>query len=461
MEPSRHPRVKAWSGRFAAATHQEVEKFTTSFPFDRRLYEEDIAGSIAHCRMLARQKIISQKDGQTIVAGLKQILREFRTSSFVAHPSDEDIHMAVERRLYELVGPVAGKLHTARSRNDQIATDLRLYVRKQIAVTDQRVATLQKALAKVARRELQTILPGFTHLQAAQPILLSHHLLAYAFMLQRDRERLHDQLERVNVLPLGSGALAGTTFPIDREYVAKQLGFTRVSLNSLDAVSDRDFVAEFLATLALLGVHLSRLCEDLILWCSPQFAFVELPDEFATGSSMMPQKKNPDVAELIRGKTGRLIGNLTALLAMLKALPMAYNRDLQEDKEPLFDSVDTVQSSLAVLAPLIAALRFDRARMQEAATAGFTLATELADYLAAKGMPFREAHEVVGRIVRSCIERRISLESLSVDELRTFSKLFDRDVHQWLNPAAAIARRRAIGGTAPENIEIQLKALKL
>jgi argininosuccinate lyase len=461
MEPSRHPRVKAWSGRFAAATHQEVEKFTTSFPFDRRLYEEDIAGSIAHCRMLARQKIISQKDGQTIVAGLKQILREFRTSSFVTHPSDEDIHMAVERRLYELVGPVAGKLHTARSRNDQIATDLRLYVRKQIAVTDQRVATLQKALAKVARRELQTILPGFTHLQPAQPILLSHHLLAYAFMLQRDRERLHDQLERVNVLPLGSGALAGTTFPIDREYVAKQLGFTRVSLNSLDAVSDRDFVAEFLATLALLGVHLSRLCEDLILWCSPQFAFVELPDEFATGSSMMPQKKNPDVAELIRGKTGRLIGNLTALLAMLKALPMAYNRDLQEDKEPLFDSVDTVQSSLAVLAPLIAALRFDRARMQEAATAGFTLATELADYLAAKGMPFREAHEVVGRIVRSCIERRISLESLSVDELRTFSKLFDRDVHQWLNPAAAIARRRAIGGTAPENIEIQLKALKL
>jgi argininosuccinate lyase len=369
--------------------------------------------------------------------------------------------MAVERRLYELVGPVAGKLHTARSRNDQIATDLRLYVRKQIAVTDQRVATLQKALAKVARRELQTILPGFTHLQPAQPILLSHHLLAYAFMLQRDRERLHDQLERVNVLPLGSGALAGTTFPIDREYVAKQLGFTRVSLNSLDAVSDRDFVAEFLATLALLGVHLSRLCEDLILWCSPQFAFVELPDEFATGSSMMPQKKNPDVAELIRGKTGRLIGNLTALLAMLKALPMAYNRDLQEDKEPLFDSVDTVQSSLAVLAPLIAALRFDRARMKEAATAGFTLATELADYLAAKGMPFREAHEVVGRIVRSCIERRISLESLSVDELRTFSKLFDRDVHQWLNPAAAIARRRAIGGTAPENIEIQLKALKL
>jgi argininosuccinate lyase len=379
----------------------------------------------------------------------------------VAHPSDEDIHMAVERRLYELVGPVAGKLHTARSRNDQIATDLRLYVRKQIAVTDQRVATLQKALAKVARRELQTILPGFTHLQPAQPILLSHHLLAYAFMLQRDRERLHDQLERVNVLPLGSGALAGTTFPIDREYVAKQLGFTRVSLNSLDAVSDRDFVAEFLATLALLGVHLSRLCEDLILWCSPQFAFVELPDEFATGSSMMPQKKNPDVAELIRGKTGRLIGNLTALLAMLKALPMAYNRDLQEDKEPLFDSVDTVQSSLAVLAPLIAALRFDRARMKEAATAGFTLATELADYLAAKGMPFREAHEVVGRIVRSCIERRISLESLSVDELRTFSKLFDRDVHQWLNPAAAIARRRAIGGTAPENIETQLKALKL
>lgn len=452
---------KAWSGRFQKPTDVAVERFSSSLPFDRRLYEEDIAASIAHCQMLAKQKIISRAEAQQIIKGLRTIREEFRRGAFVPLPSDEDIHMAVERRLYELVGPVAGKLHTARSRNDQIATDLRLFVRRHIAEVDRRLRSLQKALAVTARRELRTVMPGLTHLQPAQPILLSHHLLAYAAMFERDRSRLADQLPRVNVLPLGSGALAGTTFNIDRHYVAKLLKFSAISTNSLDAVSDRDFIVEFLSTLALVGIHLSRFCEDLILWCSEPFSFVELPDEFATGSSMMPQKKNPDVAELIRGKSGRLVANLVSLLVALKALPMAYNRDLQEDKEPLFDSVDTVESSLELLARMVTKLRFNRARMRQAASAGFTLATELADYLAAKGVPFREAHEIVGRIVRHCLGRQRRLEELSVGELREFSPKFDDSVKGWLDPLAAVERRRSPGGTAPENIIAQLRALKL
>ncbi|GBD26413.1 Argininosuccinate lyase [bacterium HR30] len=455
------PPAKAWSGRFAKPTDEAVERFCSSLSFDQRLYEEDIEASIAHCRMLAKQKIISQREARQIIRGLNAIREEFRHATFVPLPTDEDIHMAVERRLYELAGPVAGKLHTARSRNDQIATDLRLFVRRHIAEVDRRLRTLQEALGAAALRELHTVAPGFTHLQPAQPILLSHHLLAYAAMLERDRSRLADQLPRVNVLPLGSGALAGTTFNIDRNYVAKLLKFSAISMNSLDAVSDRDFIVEFLAALALIGVHLSRFCEDLILWSSAQFSFVDLPEEFATGSSMMPQKKNPDVAELIRGKSGRLVANLVSLLVTLKGLPMSYNRDLQEDKEPLFDSVDAVESSLDVLARMVSKLRFNRERMREAATAGFTLATELADYLASKGIPFREAHEIVGRIVRYCVERKRRLEELSLAELRSFCSKFDESVRPWLDPLAAVARRQAPGGTSPENVKAQLRALKL
>jgi argininosuccinate lyase len=443
----------------AGATHPLVEAFTTSYPVDSRLYAYDIAGSVAHCRMLARQRIIAPREAQRIVAGLRAIKRELERGTFRTHPGDEDIHMAIERRLIERIGRVGGKLHTARSRNDQVVLDLRLYVRDAITSLRAEVAALQRALGRLARRHAGAIMPGYTHLQAAQPILFAHHLLAYVEMLARDDARLADCRVRTDVLPLGSGALAGTTFPIDRAFVARQLGFRAVSENSLDAVGDRDFAAELLAALAILGMHLSRLADEIVLWSSQQFGFVELPDEFATGSSIMPQKKNPDIAELIRGKSGRLYGNLMALLTILKGLPLAYNRDLQEDKAPLFDSVDTVQASLAVLTALVPRLHVRTDRMRAAATVGYTLATELADYLATKGVPFRQAHGAVGRIVRAAIAANRPLEDFTLAELRRFSPAFGPDVRRWLTPDAAVKRRRAIGGTAPANVERRLKAL--
>jgi argininosuccinate lyase len=445
-------RHKAWAGRMAEATHPLVEAFTASYPVDSRLYHYDIAGSIAHCRMLAKQRIIAPREAQRIVAGLRAIEREFERGAFRVKPEDEDIHMAVERRLIEKIGSVGGKLHTARSRNDQVALDLRLYVRDA-------VAALRLALAKLARKHAGAIMPGYTHLQPAQPILFAHHLLAYVEMLARDDGRLGDCAVRADVLPLGAGALAGTTFPIDRAFVARQLGFRAVSENSLDAVGDRDFAAELLAALAILGMHLSRFADEIVLWSSPQFGFVELPDAFATGSSMMPQKKNPDVAELIRGRSGRLYGNLLALLTVLKGLPLAYNRDLQEDKAPVFDSVDTVRASLQVLAALVPRLRVRTDRMRAAAAVGYTLATELADYLATKGVPFRRAHTVVGAIVQAAIAEGRMLEDFSLTELRRFSPAFGRDVRRWLTHEAAVKRRRAVGGTAPANVERRLKAL--
>jgi argininosuccinate lyase len=443
----------------AEATHPLVEAFTTSYPVDCRLYRYDIAGSIAHCRMLAKQRIIPQRDGQRIVAGLKAVKRELDSAIFRVKPGDEDIHMAIERRLIEKIGPVGGKLHTARSRNDQVVLDLRLYVRDAIAGIRAEIAALQRALAKLARKHAGAIMPGYTHLQPAQPILFAHHLLAYVAMLARDDGRLADCLVRADVLPLGAGALAGTTFPIDRAYVARQLGFRAVSENSLDAVGDRDFAAELLAGLAIVGMHLSRFAEELVLWTSPQFGFIELPDAFATGSSMMPQKKNPDIAELIRGRSGRLYGNLLNLLTVLKGLPLAYNRDLQEDKEPVFDSVDTVRASLAILAALVPRLRVRTDRMRAAAATGYMLATELADYLATKGVPFRQAHGVVGAVVQAAIAAGRMLEDFSVTELRRFSPAFDRDVKRWLTHEAAVKRRRAVGGTAPANVERRLRAL--
>ncbi|HSP96122.1 MAG TPA: argininosuccinate lyase [Candidatus Dormibacteraeota bacterium] len=450
---------KAWSGRMAEATHPLVEAFTTSYPIDCRLYPYDIAGSIAHARMLARRRIIPARDASRIVGGLGRIRREFERGAFKPRPQDEDVHMAIERRLIELLGPVGGKLHTARSRNDQIALDLRLFVRDAGSAIRRHIGELRRALGRQARRHAGAVMPGFTHLQPAQPVLFAHHLLAYVEMLERDDARLADCLRRANVLPLGAGALAGTTFPIDRAFVARALGFAAVSENSLDAVSDRDFVAELLAALAILGMHLSRFADEIVLWSSQQFGFIELPDAFATGSSMMPQKKNPDVGELVRGKTGRLYGNLVNLLTMLKGLPLAYNRDLQEDKTPLFDSVDTVTASLEVLSAMVPRLRVRTDRLRAAASAGYTLATELADYLAGKGVPFRDAHGVVGAIVQSAIAEGRQLEDLSLAELRTFSPAFSRDVKRWLTLDAAVKRRKATGGTSPANVERRLKTL--
>jgi len=451
---------KAWSGRMAEPTHHLVESFTTSFPFDRRLYAHDIAGSIAHCEMLARQRILPRREAARIIAALRQIRAEFDRDTFRPAAGDEDIHMAVERRLIEKIGRIGGKLHTARSRNDQVALDLRLFLRTEGAAVRALVQRVRGALAVLGARHGDLIMPGYTHLQPAQPVLFAHHCLAYAEMLGRDAGRFADCLNRLDVLPLGSGALAGTTFPIDRHDVARRLGFASVSNNSMDAVSDRDFAAEFLAAAAITGMHLSRLAEDLILWSSQEFGFVELPDAFATGSSIMPQKKNPDVAELIRGKTGRLYGNLIALLTTLKGLPLTYNRDLQEDKEPVFDSVDTLKASLEVLDALLPALRVRTERVRAAATAGYTLATELADYLATKNVPFREAHRIVGEIVRHCLATNRPLEQLPLSALRRFSPHFTADVRQWLSADAAVRRRRAVGGTAPQSVHRQLRQLQ-
>jgi len=447
---------KAWAGRMAEPTNALVEAFSTSFPFDRRLYAQDIAGSIAHCRMLGCQGIIPRRESTKIIRALKEIKREFELDQFVTNPGDEDIHMAVERRLIEKLGAVGGKLHTARSRNDQVVLDLRLYLREETAKVRRELRAVRRALAALAKRHADVIMPGYTHLQPAQPVLFAHHLLAYAEMLARDDGRFSDAARRMDVLPLGSGALAGTTFPIDRRSVAEELGFAEVSINSMDSVGDRDFAAEFLAAGAIVGMHLSRLAEDLILWSSQEFGFVELPDAFATGSSIMPQKKNPDVAELIRGKTGRLYGNLMALLTTLKGLPMTYNRDLQEDKEPIFDTVDTLHGALGVLAAMLPALGVRADRMRASATAGFTLATELADYLSGKGVPFREAHGIVGKIVQFCVAKGIGLEDLAIEQLQRFSPHFASDVHGWLTAEAAVRRRRAVGGTSPVNLRRQL-----
>jgi argininosuccinate lyase len=450
---------KAWSGRIAAATSPLVESFTTSFPVDRRLYPFDVEGSIAHCRMLAKQRILNRRESARIIAGLESIQRELDRGTFPESPADEDIHMAVERRLIEKIGPLGGKLHTARSRNDQVALDLRLYQKNAIGEIRRGIASLQQALVRLAAKHVDAVMPGYTHLQTAQPVLFAHHLLAYVEMLRRDDSRLASCLQRTDVLPLGAGALAGTTFRIDPHFVARQLGFSAISQNSMDAVSDRDFALEFLAAAAILGAHLSRFAEELVLWSSQEFGFIQLPDSFATGSSMMPQKKNPDVAELIRGKTGRLYGNLVSLLTTVKALPLTYNRDLQEDKLPLFDTHDTLTACLSVLAELVPRLFVDEKRMRAAAEAGYTLATELADYLATKGVPFREAHGIVGRVVRRAIETRRSLRDFQVAELRTYSPHFGPDVKRWLSLDAAVRRRSAPGGTAPANVRRRLKAL--
>jgi argininosuccinate lyase len=452
---------KLWGGRFRSETADSVVAFTASIAVDSRLYRHDIMGSIAHAKMLAKQRIIPSRDARKIVRGLETIQREIDSGKFAFSPADEDIHMNIERRLTELIGPAGGKLHTARSRNDQVALDMRLYLRDEVKIITASLHALQLELAKSAKKYLDVIMPGYTHLQRAQPVLFSHHLLAYFDMFERDRERLAGCLERINVLPLGSGALAGTTFPIDRRYVAKLLGFPRVSKNSIDAVSDRDFLLEFLASSSILFVHLSRLADELVLWSTQEFGFVELPDGYCTGSSMMPQKKNPDVLELIRGKTGRVFGHLQALLTIMKGLPLAYNRDLQEDKVPLFDTADTVKASVKIMREIIAGMKIMPERMLDAAQDGFMNATDLADYLAARGLPFRAAHQVAGRVVQFCMTQAKRIEELSLAELRRFSDRIEKDVYEYLSADAAVDRRRASGGTARKNVVRRLKELRM
>jgi argininosuccinate lyase len=438
-----------------------VEAFTASVAVDSRLFRHDIMGSIAHAKMLAKQRIIPARDAQRIVRGLKAIEREIDSGKFVFSPADEDIHMNIERRLSDMIGAAGGKLHTARSRNDQVALDMRLYLREEVEVIDEGLRTVQWTLAQAAKKHLDVIMPGYTHLQRAQPVLLSHHLLAYYDMFGRDRERFAECLTRINVLPLGSGALAGTTFPIDRAYVAKLLNFPRISKNSIDAVSDRDFVLEFLAAAAILFVHLSRLAEELVLWSSQEFAFVELPDGYCTGSSMMPQKKNPDVPELIRAKSGRVFGHLQALLTIMKGLPLAYNRDLQEDKVPLFDTADTVKASVKIMGEVVAGMSVKHERMRDAVRDGFMNATDLADYLVERGVPFRGAHEAAGRIVQFCAKQGKRIEELSLAELQRFSPKIDKNVYRYLSAEAVVGRRRALGGTARQNVARRLKELRV
>ncbi|HHW91779.1 MAG TPA: argininosuccinate lyase [Firmicutes bacterium] len=449
--------MKLWGGRFAKATDALVEVFTASIGFDRRLYRQDIQGSIAHTKMLVRQGILSPTEGEKIIAGLQEIAGEIERGQFTFTAAREDIHMHIEARLQEKIGPVAGKIHTARSRNDQVATDLHLYVKEETAAVLALIAELQGTILHLAEKHLGVIMPGYTHLQRAQPILFSHHLLAYFEMLERDWQRFRDCARRADSSPLGAGALAGTSFPIDRHYTASQMGFSSCYRNSVDAVSDRDFVLEFLAAAAILMQHLSRFCEELILWSSQEFAFIELDDAFTTGSSIMPQKKNPDVPELIRGKTGRVYGNLIALLTTMKGLPLAYNKDLQEDKEPLFDTVDTIKNCLTIFAPLLASLEVKEETMERAAAEGFANATDAADYLAKKGVPFREAHRVVGNIVRYCLEEEKGLADLTLEEFRRFSPVFGMDITGVIQTKSVVAARESYGGTAAGQVERALK----
>jgi len=449
-------RRKLWSGRFTEETDRLVEIFTASLPFDMRLYDHDIEGSIAHCRMLEKQGIIPPADAGKIVEALAEIRADIGSGAFRFVQTDEDIHMAVERGLIKRIGPAGGKVHTGRSRNDQVSLDMRLYLRDEIGEILKLVVELEKTLVALAKREIDTIMPGYTHMQKAQPVLLSHYLLAFREMLERDAARLAECLERVNVMPLGSAALAGTSLPLDRKYTAKLLGFKAISANSMDAVSDRDFVAEFIFDAGLLMMHLSRFCEDLIIWSSGEFGFVEISDAYTTGSSIMPQKKNPDVAELVRGKTGRVYGNLIRILTVLKGLPMTYNRDLQEDKEPLFDTVDTVKMSLNVLSGMAGNLDFNRQRMLEEAAKGFSTATDVAEYLVTRGVPFREAHGIVGRLVAYCIAKGKDLPDLSLRELRKFYTGFDDEVYAVIPVKKAVNARHTIGGTAKKEVLRQI-----
>ena len=443
---------KLWGGRFAEPTDAFVQRFTASVAFDRRLYRQDISGSIAHARMLCKVAVLSEAERDAIIGGLERVEGEIDRGEFVWSVALEDVHMNIEARLTALVGEVGKKLHTARSRNDQVATDVRLYLRDELDVLYVDLARLLTTLVDLAEREADAIMPGFTHLQTAQPVTFGHHMLAWFEMLARDRGRLRDCRARMNEMPLGAAALAGTSFPIDREMTAQLLGFDRPCANSLDAVADRDFALEFTAAASMLMVHLSRMSEELVLWTCAQFDFVRLPDRFCTGSSIMPQKKNPDVPELVRGTTGRVIGSLNTLLVLMKGQPLAYNKDNQEDKEPLFDAVDTVRDCLKAYTDMLPAIELNHAAMRAAAQRGYATATDLADYLVRKGVAFRDAHEIVGRTVRHAVAHNLELGALTVAELQRFSPLIDQDVAGVLTLEGSVNARDHFGGTAPAQV---------
>jgi len=451
---------KLWGGRFQQPTDAFVEKFTASVTFDQRLAPYDIAGSIAHAQMLANVKVLSQDEADTIIKGLTGILAEIEAGEFDWQVSLEDVHMNIEARLTERVGEVGKKLHTGRSRNDQVATDIRLFMRDGIDAVIEGIGRFAAQLLVLAEKEADTLLPGFTHLQPAQPVSFGHHMMAWFEMLVRDLERMQDCRKRVNRMPLGAAALAGTSYPIDRAFTCKQLGFDAVCENSLDAVSDRDFAIEFASAASILMMHLSRFSEELILWSSSQFGFIDLGDAFCTGSSIMPQKKNPDVPELVRGKSGRVTGHLVSLLMLMKSQPLAYNKDNQEDKEPLFDTLDTVLDSLKVYADMMGSITLHREAMRKAATEGYTTATDLADYLVGKGVAFRDAHEVVGKAVHAAIEAGKDLSELTLDELQGFSRVISDDVYEVLTLEGSVNARAHVGGTAPANVRKAIKEAK-
>ncbi|MFD2658059.1 argininosuccinate lyase [Gracilibacillus thailandensis] len=449
--------MKLWGGRFTKPTNELVDEYTASISFDKKLAQYDIQGSLAHVEMLAKCEIIPSEDAETIKKGLKVVAEKIKAGEAELTEANEDIHMNVEKLLIDEVGAVGGKLHTGRSRNDQVALDMRLYLRDSLVTLVELLKNLQEALVKQAKANLDTILPGYTHLQRAQPVLFAHHMMAYVSMFERDVERLSDSFKRVNRSPLGAGALAGTTFPIDRHYVAEKLNFDGVVENSLDAVSDRDFVVEFLSNASLTIMHLSRLSEELVQWSSAEFNFVELDDAFCTGSSMMPQKKNPDVAELVRGKTGRVYGNLMGMLTTLKGLPIAYNKDMQEDKEGMFDTMETLKGALALFAPMIETMEVKKENMYAAVAEDFSNATDLADYLVNKDLPFREAHAVVGQVVLHCIQENKYLLDLSLADFQSFSELINEDIYDVLSPKSVVNARNVVGGTAKNRVKDQIE----
>ncbi|QTA82255.1 Argininosuccinate lyase [Desulfonema limicola] len=451
---------KLWDGRFTQSTDKLVEKFTSSIDVDKRLYAYDIEGSIAHCTMLAEVSVITDKERDVLIAGLNQIKTEIEQGQFIYDDSLEDIHMHIESRLFQITGKTAHKLHTARSRNDQVALDIRMYLREETRHIVSALNELRKILVSLAENNITTVLPGYTHLQRAQPVLLSHHLMAYYEMFTRDQQRFEDCLKRINVMPLGSAALAGTTYPIDRHFTAKLLDFPIVSSNSMDSVADRDFAVEFLSSASLCMIHFSRLSEELILWSSSEFSFIEISDAFTTGSSIMPQKKNPDVCEIVRGKTGRVFGDLMALLTLMKSLPMAYNRDMQEDKEPLFDGADTLKMCIEVYIRMLPNIRFKHDVMEQAASKGFLNATDMADYLVNKGLPFRQAHSAAGRTVSYAILNKKEIHELSIKELQSFSELISEDIFSFLTKEQMINRRKSFGGTGLDNVKAAIAKAK-
>ncbi len=451
---------KLWGGRFSQKTSKLLDEFNASISFDKRLFGDDIKGSVAHALVLEKAGILSKQETQKIISGLMTVSKEISRGKLPLTADKEDIHMAVEARLTELVGPLGGKLHTGRSRNDQIATDIRLYLKDEIKGILTLLKTLKSVIVKVAEDNIECIMPGYTHLQRAQPVLFSHHMLSYFEMLTRDEERFTGALTRTDRLPLGSGALAGSPYKLDRKYAAKMLGFSEITNNSIDAVSDRDFAIEFVSASAMLMMHLSRLSEELIIWATSEFGFIELSDAFSTGSSIMPQKKNPDIPELVRGKTARVYGNLMTLLTMMKGLPLAYNKDMQEDKEPLFDTVDTVKAVLEIMSPMLLEMKINAEKMIEATKEGFLTATDAADYLTAREMPFREAHEITGKIVAYSIKEGKTLEDLTLDEWRSFSELFDDDIKKVVTPRHSLNSRKVFGGTALTEVKKRLKQIE-